>query len=369
MNKQLLRVGVTTLLAGLISVTGCSSTQANLSSENGVNTPQEIAKTTEEETRIRVYEQASPAVVTLVGKQGHGSGFIISPDGIVITNAHVAEVLSSPATIVLADGTKVLADLIGYANDKLDLAALKIRDKTNLPFLPIGSLNSIKVGQSVYAIGTPVRTEFHTSFTYGVVSHVRENGGLIQHDAAVNGGNSGGPLLNSDGEVIGVNTAIANIAGIKQYGGISLALSVKHLQPFMVAVKQGNTAEYAARPPQNNRQQSDLPELPPEGASLTANLKPGDKTFPNNSYFDVYPFSGRQGQEVTIEMNSNKVDANLMLMFKDGEKAQLVAQNDDISPNNFNAKIQVKLPADGVYVIIANSFEPGETGSYRLSVK
>ena len=121
MNKQLLRVGVTTLLAGLISVSGCSSTQANLSSENEVNTPQEIAKTTEEETRIRVYEQASPAVVTLVGKQGHGSGFIISPDGMVITNAHVAEVLSSPATIVLADGTKVLADFIGYANDKLDL--------------------------------------------------------------------------------------------------------------------------------------------------------------------------------------------------------------------------------------------------------
>ncbi|MDJ0510596.1 MAG: trypsin-like peptidase domain-containing protein [Crocosphaera sp.] len=367
MNKQLLRMGVTTLLAALINVSGYSSTQASLSGENGLNYPQEIAKTTEEETRIRVYEQASPAVVTLLGKQGHGSGFIISPDGMMITNAHVAEVLSSPATIVLADGTKVLADFIGYANDKLDLAALKIRDKTNLPFLPIGQLDSIKVGQSVYAIGTPLEEEFTTSLTYGVISRLHGGGGIIQHDAAINPGNSGGPLLNSDGEVIGVNTWLYNDTGTKRYIGISLALSVKHLQPFLVALEQENTQEYASRPQPSNPEKSQVPQLPPEGATITANFKQGDKTLPNNSYYHIYSFSGRAGQEVTIEMDSQSLDANLMLLLPDEEK--LIAQNDDISANNFNAKIQVELPSNGVYVILANTFEPGEKGSYRLSVK
>ncbi|HAC65176.1 MAG TPA: peptidase S1, partial [Cyanothece sp. UBA12306] len=279
MNKKLFQVSITSILVGLIGFNGCTISQANWLRKNYLNPPQILAKTTEEQTRIHVYEKASPAVVTLVEGQGHGSGFIISRDGIVITNAHVANGLSSPAKIVLADGTEVLADLIGFANKKIDLAALKIRNQTNLPVLPIGHLNSIKVGQSVYAIGTPLDAEmFTTSLTYGVISRLHEGKGIIQHDAAINPGNSGGPLLNSDGQVIGVNTWLYNDRGTKRYIGISLALSVKHLQPFLVALEQGNTQQYAQRPRPSKPQKSKIPELPPEGKTLTANFKQGDPT-------------------------------------------------------------------------------------------
>lgn len=369
MKNKLLQVGVSGLLTGLISVGGCMVRNGvDLKEGSIIPSPSVSAQTAEEQTRIRVYEKASPAVVTLVGKQGHGSGFIISPDGMVITNKHVAEGLSNPAEIVLADGTKVLGDFVGIADDNLDLAAYKIRGQSNLPFLPITSLDSIKVGQSVYAIGTPLEAEmFTTSLTYGVISRLHEGGGIIQHDAAINPGNSGGPLINSKGEVIGVNTWLYNDTGTKRYIGISLALSVKHLQPFLVALEQGNTQDFAQRPQPNNPQKSQVPELPPEGAIITATFKPGDNTFPNNSYFHTYQFSGRAGQEVTIEMNSNRIDGNLFLVFPEQEK--IIAQNDDISPNNFNAKLRVRLPEDGQYVIISNTFEPGETGDYQLTIK
>ncbi|HAC65175.1 MAG TPA: peptidase S1, partial [Cyanothece sp. UBA12306] len=86
----------------------------------------------------------------------------------------------------------------------------------------------------------------------------------------------------------------------------------------------------------------------------------------NNSYYHVYSFSGRAGQEITIEMKSNKLDGNLFLLLP--ERKKLIAQNDDISPNNFNAKIVAKLPEDGLYTIMANTFEPGEKGDYQLMV-
>ncbi len=104
------------MITGLISLGGWEASAFQLRTDVNGKMPQVLARTTEEEPGIRVYEKASPAVVTLRGEQGHGSGFIISPDGMVITNAHVAQGLSSPAQIILADGTEVLADFRGFAN-------------------------------------------------------------------------------------------------------------------------------------------------------------------------------------------------------------------------------------------------------------
>jgi len=139
-----------------------------------------------------------------------GSGFIISPDGYIVTNDHVIHAATAIA-VVLYDGTTVPAEVVGRSPAN-DLAVLKI-DRAGLTYLTFGDSNSLLVGEQVAAIGNPLG-EFANSMTVGYVSALNRNIGLelmpsslIQTDAAVNRGNSGGPLLNNQGEVIGVVSA------------------------------------------------------------------------------------------------------------------------------------------------------------------
>jgi serine protease Do len=143
---------------------------------------------------------------------------------LVITNAHVAANSPSVVTLMMADGkTELPADVVGFARNGVDLAVLKINKRRKLPNIKLGSGKSIAVGDQVYAIGTPLAEANQSTFTMGIVSALRK-GGIIQHSAAINGGNSGGPLLNSDGDVIGVNTSIA-VAGVECTDGTTCARS------------------------------------------------------------------------------------------------------------------------------------------------
>ena len=320
-----------------------------------------IAENSEEQNRIQLYEKASKSVVAIATDLAKGSGFIVSPDGLVLTNAHVVQNSSKTIAIVLADGTQVLADVVGFASDGLDLAALKIRNQKNLPYLRLASPGSARVGQSVYAIGTPLSLEFQNTLTYGVISRIDKKLGLIQHDAAINPGNSGGPLLNSNGQVIGVNSAIYNDTEIKRFIGISFAIPTELIQPFLVAVEQGNAQLESERQQPSNSQDTDLPL---NGQVLQASLKNGDRTLPNNSYFHTYVFEGKAGQQITIAMDSQQIDSHLYLLLP--AKERLIAQNDDISPKDFNARLTVTLPENGIYYLLANTFEAGESGSYSL---
>lgn len=334
-----------------------------------------IARDSEEQTRVQLYKQASPAVVAIDFGNGHGSGFIVTSDGIILTNAHVVNEAGTTVNVILADGRKVIGDVIGFAGENLDLAAIKLRNQTKLPYLKLASSNSIEVGQTVYAIGTPSNLELRNSLSEGIVSGIHDQGSLIQHDASINPGNSGGPLLNSDGEVIGVNTEILtgevrdaddNLIG-RSVGsiGINFALSTQVASPFLVAVLDGSAPKLAQNPP-SSTQNSNIPMLPTDGQLITSKLEAGAPTLPNNSYYHAYAFEGKAGQRIQIAVNSQQLDPSLLLILPDQQQGKVIAQNDDVSPQNFNAELETVLPQDGVYVVITTAFETGETGTYEI---
>ncbi|MEK7499610.1 MAG: trypsin-like peptidase domain-containing protein [Patescibacteria group bacterium] len=173
---------------------------------------------------------------------GGGSGFLVSADGMIVTNRHVVDQEGAEYTVFLNDGTKHTAKIV--ARDQLnDIAVLKI-DVNNLPFLSFADSSALKVGQTAIAIGNSLG-ELRNTVSTGVVSGLSRsitagNGfgkseqlnEVIQTDAAINPGNSGGPLLNLSGQVIGVNVAIAQ--GSQNVG---FALPANEIKKVVESVK------------------------------------------------------------------------------------------------------------------------------------
>ncbi len=157
-------------------------------------------------------------------QKGQGSGFIISNDGYIVTNRHVVTD-GAEITVKLNDGREFDAKLIGE-DPTTDIALLKIEARS-LPYLTLGDSDTLKVGQWIIAVGNPLGLQ--ASLTVGVVSATGRNNlditkieDFIQTDAAINRGNSGGPSMNLDGEVIGMNTAIASSMG----GNIGIGFAI-----------------------------------------------------------------------------------------------------------------------------------------------
>jgi serine protease Do len=155
---------------------------------------------------------------------GAGSGFIVSPDGVILTNAHVVRD-ASEVTVKMQDRREYRAKVLG-SDPKTDVAVLKI-DAKNLPVVPIGNTRNLQVGEWVLAIGSPYGLD--STVTAGVVSAKgrslpNDNVPFIQTDVAVNPGNSGGPLFNTRGEVVGINSQIYSQTG--GYQGLSFAIPI-----------------------------------------------------------------------------------------------------------------------------------------------
>jgi S1-C subfamily serine protease len=215
---------------------------------NGSSAPtavsqRDAALTDDESINVRIYRQASPAVANILTKateydffmdpvpvEGAGSGFVIDPRGYILTNNHVVEGAQS-IEVVLGDQSRFPAKFIG-ADQSNDVALLKIDPKgKSLAALSLGDSGTLQVGQKVLAIGNPFG--FQSTLTTGVVSALGRTvrtgettfiDEAIQTDAAINRGNSGGPLINTHGQVIGINSAIYTPSGTT--AGIGFAIPI-----------------------------------------------------------------------------------------------------------------------------------------------
>src|ERR1700678_3070479 len=216
---------------------------------SGGNSPLELTEAhaapeydTEEQNNIAIYKRVLPSVVNItatnltfnffygaVPQQGQGSGFVLDRAGHVLTNYHVVAEANRGIEVQLSNKHKYSATVVG--SDKThDLALLQI-NAPNLQPVTLADSTDLAVGQKVYAIGNPFGLS--GTMTRGIISSIRSiRGGegapiedAIQTDAAINPGNSGGPLLNSHGEVIGINTMIAS-NGAEQSSGIGFAIPI-----------------------------------------------------------------------------------------------------------------------------------------------
>lgn len=213
--------------------------------------------TEDEANSTEIFRKASPAVVFVTNKalrrdlfslnvheipRGSGTGFVWDTSGLIVTNYHVIAG-AHRLTVTFQDQTEFDAEVIGVAPEK-DLAVLRIENPpASLTKLPVGDSSELSVGRKVLAIGNPFGLD--TTLTTGVVSalgrEIRAPGnrtirGVIQTDAAINPGNSGGPLLNSLGQLVGVNTAIYSPSGASAGIGFAIPVNtVKEVVPQLIS--------------------------------------------------------------------------------------------------------------------------------------
>lgn len=253
------------LITFLVAVSGSYFVQTYLVNRFGVQQDNEVTerlsnnfveenKTFEVKyNRADVIEEAMKSVVgismlqaneesifdlSLAEKWGMGTGIIVSQDGYILTNQHLARKVGGKVIVNLSDGESVQGKVV-WVEEDIDLAIVKI-NKTDLQSAKLSDSDNIRIGDEVMAIGNPLGVEFQRTTTRGIISGINrtltfdENGetifmeDLIQTDASINSGNSGGPLINESGEVIGVNTV-----KITSAEGIGFAVPINIVVPVI----------------------------------------------------------------------------------------------------------------------------------------
>ena len=233
------------ILAGALNYAG---PQVEQWWENITQTATRRTVVTEESAVIEVVEKASPAVVSITAQQSVfednsiGTGFIVESDGLILTNKHVVAAGNARYRVILKDGTDYEVQEI-HRDPFADLAILKI-DASGLPTAVLGDSSNLKVGQTAIAIGNALG-KFSNTVTVGVISGIGRGvtassgfgrsevlDDVIQTDAALNPGNSGGPLLNLSGEVVGIN--VATTTGAENIG---FSIPINAVKPVLADFK------------------------------------------------------------------------------------------------------------------------------------
>ncbi len=301
--------------------------------------------TEDEKNNIAVYEKVADGVVNVTStaiqmdfffkafpSQGSGSGSIIDTKGYILTNYHVVA-NAQKLEVTLGDGSKWPAKLVGSDPDS-DLAVIKIEaPKEKLKVIPMGDSKNLKIGQKVLAIGNPFGLQ--RTLTTGIVSSlgrtIRSDAGtliedVIQTDAAINPGNSGGPLLNSEGEIIGINSAILSPSGGNVGIGFAIPVnSAKRVVPELL------TKGYVTYPWIGATIQSLIPEMAKylklkieRGAMITEVIKggPADKAGlkGGNQKIQVGNMIVLAGGDIVVKADQHDVKTNDELIHYIREK-------------------------------------------------
>ncbi len=236
-----------------------------------------------------VYQNAKDSVAYITTQVGTGSGFVVSDDGYLVTNAHVVEGANGQIKAKIGDGKTLDAKLVGQ-DASTDLALLKV-DATNLKPLALGDSSTVQVGDPAYAIGNPFGLD--RTLTTGVISALQRqisspNGfsidDVLQTDAAINPGNSGGPLFNAQGQVIGVNSQIESTGNTSNGGqagnvGIGFAIPSNTVKTIIDQLRTTGTVSHAylgVQTQDGNRAGAAVAALTAGGPAANGGLQVGD---------------------------------------------------------------------------------------------
>jgi len=267
-------------------------------------------------------------------KIGGGSGFVISPDGYIITSSHVVADPEADYTVILEPTKKYPAKVI--SRDPIsDIAILKINVK-GLPYLELGDSDKIELGEEVVAVGNALG-EFHDTVSSGIISgmsraitafsgltdRVAQLRGLIQTDAAINPGNSGGPLVNMEGKVIGINTAM--VMGAQNIG---FAIPINYAKKDLEEVKKYGKIRrpfLGVRYVLLNKMIAEKNKLPVDYGALIVRETLGESAVVKGSAADK---AGLKEYDIILECNSEKITVknpldNILQKLKIGEEIKL----------------------------------------------
>lgn len=281
---------------------------------------------------------------------GSGTGFVVSDDGIIVTNRHVVSEADASYTVVFDDGTSYEAEVVGR-DVTTDLALLQI-DAKDLPALELADSDKVVVGQSVIAIGNTLG-EYDNTVTKGIISGLSRDlggqySGLIQTDAAINSGNSGGPLLNLDGQVVGINTAVD-----RSGEGIGFAIPINDAKAAIDSVKEHGRiirAGLGVRYIEIDPELAELNDLPYEyGAYIRGdNLQfgviagsPADKAGINEGDIILEVDGTKVDQENSLSelLRGKSVgDQAVLKVYQDGEEKDITVTLEELPAENTDQK-------------------------------
>ena len=298
-------------------------------------------------------------------KQGSGSGVIISADGYIVTNNHVVEG-ADEITVILTDNREFSATIVG--NDQnTDLALIKVSGK-NLPAITIGDSQKLRIGEWVLAIGNPYN--IGTTVTAGIVSAKARSmsGGnsvqsFIQTDAAINPGNSGGALVNTNGELVGINSMLYSQTGSYSGYGFAIPTTIMNkvvndlktygtVQRALIGIQGSDLSSYSDGLKQQGKEVPDfgtingiyVAEVAEDGAGAAAGLKKGDvitaidgKQLSKMAELQEYLANKRPGDKVTITYlrEKNKKSATVTLKNAQGNTNVVKTADLDVLGGNF----------------------------------
>jgi len=329
-------------------------------------------------------------------RMGTGSGFIYDPKGYILTNHHVIED-ADEIIVRLADRREFEAELIG-SDETSDIAVLKIKADGDLPYLKLGNSDTVKPGQWVMAIGSPFN--FEQSVTAGIVSakgrtnRAQQYVPFIQTDVAINRGNSGGPLLDMDGEVIGINSWILSSSG--GYIGLSFSIPIEvaistakqlretgKVERGLLGVIVGAVTREMAEALGLDRPVGALVnDVTADGAADRAGIKPGDVILsfndtPVETWNDLPPLVGanppgtkatikvsREGKEKTFDVTLDALDSDSGAVLAKNDSAHNAGNVLGLAVESINSDRRRELgdPEGGVVIVDVQSDDAWRAG-------